>query len=173
MRSRRYTIYIWESPRAEPAYRHAAMKDFYLNFELAFFQGAKTFPGFLERSRTKVLSVTLFFIGPALAVPLIMLPRVVRDRRTRFLIVTGGVVAAGLAVNVSFAPHYLAPFTAGILAILLQAMRHLRVWPPGGQRSGLFLVRASLVICALLAGVRLIAVPLGLVGPWPSICMWY
>ena len=166
-------LFVWQTTKAEPVYRHAMMKEFYLGFERPFFEGARTLPGFLERTGEKSLTIFFFFAGPALLAPLIMLPRVLRDRRLRILVLMGVWMAVGLGVNAWFAPHYLAPFTAGLYAILLQSMRHLRMWRPGGQPAGTFLVRAAVVICLILAGIRLYAVPLNLVGPWPSVCMWY
>jgi hypothetical protein len=166
-------LFVWQTTKAEPVYRHAIMKEFYLGFERPFFEGARTLPGFLERTGEKSLTIFFFFLGPALAAPLIMLPRAVRDRRLRILVLMAVWMAVGLGVNAWFGPHYLAPFTAGLYAILLQCMRHLRMWRPGGQAVGSFLVRAAVVICLALAGIRLYAVPLNLVGPWPSVCMWY
>jgi hypothetical protein len=166
-------LFLWNMPEAEPVYRHAVMRNFYTEFELSFFQQARTLPGFLERSCAKLLAFFFFFLGPALAAPVFMLPRVLRDRRTRFLVLTAGLMGFGLGVNAWFAPHYLAPFTAGVYGILLQGMRHLRVWRPGGQFAGLFLVRATVLICLALLGLRLCGVPLNLVGPWPSVCAWY
>jgi hypothetical protein len=67
----------------------------------------------------------------------------------------------------------MAPFTAGVYLILLQCMRHLRMWRPGGQASGLFLVRAIPVLCLTLAVIRTGAQPLHLRldgDPWLS---WY
>src|ERR1043165_804152 len=46
-------------------------------------------------------------------------------------------------------------------------------WRPSGLRVGLFLVRAAPVVCLALATIRLYAVPLHLVGPWPTVCMWF
>jgi hypothetical protein len=166
-------LFVWQTTKAEPVYRHAMMREFYLGFERTFFEGARTIPGFLGRTGEKLLTMFFFFAGPALAAPLILLPRVLRDRRLRILVLMGAWMAVGLGVNAWFAPHYLAPFTAGLYAILLQSMRHLRMWRPGGQPAGTFLVRAVAVICLVLAGIRLYAVPLHLVGPWPSVCMWY
>jgi len=55
---------------------------------------------------------------------------------------------------------------------LLQCMRHLRIWRPGGQPVGLFVVRAIPVVCVLLCGIRIWAAPLGVsVDRWPA--MWY
>jgi len=51
-------------------------------------------------------------------------------------------------------------------------MRHLLHWRPGGAQTGLALVRSSVLVCLLLAGVRVFAQPLGLALPrWPT--MWY
>jgi len=44
-------------------------------------------------------------------------------------------------------PHYLAPATGAILALTVQAIRHLRVWKP----RGMFLSRA--VLAMLVASV--------------------
>ena len=167
------SIFVWERPRPEPAYRHHVMREFYIGFELPFFNGARAISGFLERSGGKLAAVFFFFLGPALMAPLMLLPRAVRDKRVRFLVLTGATFAVGLGANAWFGPHYAAPFTAALYGILLQAMRHLRVWRPEGQPAGLFLVRATSVVCLALVAVRLYAVPLKLVGPWPAICMWY
>ena len=56
--------------------------------------------------------------------------------------------------------------------LLLQCMRHLRQWKPGGRRVGLALVRYAPLVCLMLAGIRMYAQPLGLaIARWPS--MWY
>ncbi len=165
--------FLWQSPKPEPVYRHRVLRDFYTGLELKEFLEAKTFAGFLESTLKKVGLAAFFFVSFALFAPLVMLPRVLRDRRIRFLVVTGIVLAAGLGIETWFSPHYMAPFTAGVYAILLQCMRHLRTWRPGGQPSGLFLVRAIPVLCLALAALRLGAQPLHLRldgDPWLS---WY
>jgi hypothetical protein len=112
--------------------------------------------------------VVFFFFGFALLPPLIMLPRVFRDRRLRFLAVAGGVFGLGLSMNVWLFPHYLAPFACAVYALLLRAMRHLRA---SGAR-GLAVVRVVPIVCLMLAVLRLCAGPLHLAIPrWPN--MWY
>jgi hypothetical protein len=167
-------VFLWQSPRCEPVYRHAIMREFYTKCELPFFEGARTLPGFLGRSAEKVGVILFFFCGPALLVPFIMLRRVLRDHRVRFVVMAGGVFAVGLIANAFLAPHYVAPFTAALYLLLLQAMRHLRCWHPDGQPSGLFLVRAIPVICLAMAVLRVYAAPLTLnVGPSRTPPMWY
>jgi hypothetical protein len=162
----------WQRPRPEPVYRYTVMRDFYSKWELGDFLYARTLTGFLHGTAKKFGTVLFFFFGLALVPPLIMLPRVLRDRRLRFLVVGAAVFGLGLSINVWLFPHYVAPFTCAIYAILLQAMRHLRLWRPEGQPLGLSLVRIVPIVCLLLAGLRLYAEPLKLSIPrWPT--MWY
>jgi hypothetical protein len=165
-------VFLWQQPRREPVYRHRVMRDFYTNWELADFRRAQTPAGFLRGSAKKLAIVVFFFFGMALLPPLIMLPRVLRDRRVRFLLAAGGVFAVGLSMNAWLFPHYVAPFACAIYVVLLQAMRHLRVWRPGNQPVGLALVRAVAIACVILAGLRLYAGPLHLSIP-RSPTLWY
>src|SRR5262249_45348904 len=98
----------------------------------------------------RVGGLWLFFLGPILSIPLIMLPWIAGDKRIRFLLVVCAVMAVGLLLEVWTTPHYAAPMTGVILAILLQAMRHLRVWRWRGKPAGLLLTRAIPVTCGLL-----------------------
>jgi hypothetical protein len=165
-------VFIWQTPRPAPVYRYQVMRDFYIDAELREFLSVRTLPGFLERSAQKAGILLFFLFGFALLPPLVMLRRVWRDRRTRFLLAAGGIFALGLSLNAWLFPHYVAPFTGAVYVLFLQAMRHLRVWRPGGQPRGLALVRAIPVVCVLLAGLRLFAAPLGIDIPrWPA--MWY
>ena len=165
-------VFLWQRPRAEPIYRYKLMRDFYSRAEMNDFLYARTLTGFLQGAAKKLGIVQFFFFGMALLPPLIMLPRVLQDRRVRFLVVAGGVFGVGLSANAWLFPHYVAPFASALYAILLQAMRHLRVWRPGGQSRGLALVRILPLVCLVLAGLRLYAEPLNLFIPrWPT--MWY
>ena len=116
----------------------------------------------------KLATALLFFFGFALLFPLVMLPRLFRDSRVRYLLVAGAVFGLGLGVNAWFFPHYAAPFTGAVYVLLLQCMRHLRQSKP----IGLALVRYAPLVCLVLAGFRVYAEPLGLaIHRWPS--MWY
>lgn len=165
-------VFLWQPPRPEPAYRHKVMRDFYTKWELSDFLYARTATGFVARTAQKIGTAVLFIFGVALIVPLATLPWVLRDRRTRFLILAGAIFSAGLSLNAWLFPHYLAPFTGALYVILLQCMRHLRVGRREGQRLGLALVRLTPVLCLALAAIRLGAIPMNLnIDRWPT--MWY
>jgi len=167
-------VFLWKAPLPEPVYRHKVMRDFYVKWELRDFQNARTLAGFLTASARKLGIVVFFFFGMVLMIPLMMLPRVIRDRRVRSPLIVVATSLLGLSVNAWLSPHYVAPLTGALYVILLQAMRHMRVWRPSGQPAGLFLVHAIPVICLALLAVRLAAGPLHLdIGRWPATSMWY
>jgi hypothetical protein len=169
--------YIWQSRRPEPLYRHEVMRRFYHDAELTAYSKTHSLSGYFPQLLLKVVIAVLFYAGLALLPPLIMLRRVFLDRRIRFLILCMLVLMAGMLIEIYLLPHYLAPFTAAFYAIGLQAMRHLRLWTPEGKPVGATVVRLTVTLCFVLAGVRLFAGPLHLKAPeWPVskwAGMWY
>jgi len=157
-------VFLWNSPQPEPIYRHWMMRRFYVDWELPVYQAAHTFSGFFAAIGTKIGLLVMFFLGPSLIVPLIMLPRVIRDRRVKWLVLAAVVYLAGLSGNAFSVPHYLAPATALFYALVIQAMRHLRMWRLEGQPSGRFLVRVLPALCVvmfMLQVVRDVSSPTG------------
>lgn len=155
--------FFWQSFRPEPVYRHRILRDFYAgtgaDSEPSYFRGETGFvSALLEGAAHKLPPAVLFCLGFALLPPLIMLPRVLRNRHLAFLIIAGFIFAVGLVVQRFFIQHYLAPATALVYAILLQCMRDLRRFRPWG----LFLVRATPILCTSLVLIRLLAQPLGI-----------
>ena len=143
-------VFLWQSPRPEPVYRHTILRDFYVSFELPVFQKARTLAGFLDVLGARILMVLFFFLGPVLMLPLMTLPWILRDRRRRFLVLASAIFLLGLLANAFFEAHYMAPATALIFAIVVETSRRLRVWHPGGQPVGACLVRALPCLCIVL-----------------------
>jgi hypothetical protein len=162
--------YIWQSPRPEPGYRHKAIRDFYIGEELASAKHLHTPSGFIaETFFFKPLRTFLFFAGIALLPPLLMVRHVFHDRRIRFLLVCVGIVGVAVMVETWLIPHYFAAIMPAFYALGLQMMRHLRQWKPGGQPVGLAMQRCTVLLCVLLASLRLFAEPLHLqLARWPS-----
>ena len=79
-------------------------------------------------------------------------------KRMRLLLILAGILVAGAAIELIFYPHYAAPFTAVLLILLVQSLRHLRVWAirnlRGGKAMGRFVI---LALCGSLIGVGLAA----------------
>jgi len=154
--------FVRQAQRPEPTYRHRVIRDFYNRNELDAFKKIHSLSGFVPQTLLKASRGMLFYAGILLLPPLIMLRRVMHDRRIRFLLACVLVLIAGQLIEIFLIPHYLAPFTAAFYGIGLQAMRHLRLWSPGGQPVGMTLVRLTVLFCVVLAGMRLYAEPLHL-----------
>jgi hypothetical protein len=146
--------FIWQSPRPEPVYHNEALRAFYVK-EMEYYREVRSVRGWLDTAQGKISDFWLFYLGPVLTVPLVALSWALRDRRMRLLVITGALSLVGLGVEIWFYPHYAAPATALLYALLLQAMRHLRVWKWRERPSGILLARGVPLICVLMVIARL------------------
>lgn len=148
--------FAFQRPSPEPHYRHPFMRGYYVGDELAHFNSIHSRSGYLPAVLGKVGFATLFLAGFALLPPLLMSRRVLLDRRVRLLVICAGMLAIALLLESFFIPEYLAPFTAAFFALGLQAMRHLRLWRPGGAPIGRALVRLTVAVCVLIPAVTIL-----------------
>jgi hypothetical protein len=161
--------FAWQSPRPIPTYRHDLIRRYYAQNELIHFQAIHSLSGYFPSVVGKFEFATLFLAGFVLLPPLIMCRRVLLDRRVRFLVVCAGMLVVSLMTESFFIPHYLAPFTATLYALGLQAMRHLRVWQPGRAPVGRAMVRLITATCVLIAVFTIVGAALSLHASGPSL----
>jgi hypothetical protein len=148
--------FIWLPARPAPAYNNEQMREFYA-WELDAHRRARSPVGYLRRLAGNARIAIVFYLGPALLLPLVMLPWVVRDRRFRPLLVTGALVVLALTQEVWLYPHYAAPMAAVIFATVVQCLRHLRVVRWRGRPVGRALARAIPAVALLMVAVRTVA----------------
>jgi hypothetical protein len=164
--------FLWQSPRPQPTYHHEVMRAFYIDWELPYYNDTRSLLGLFTNALAKLKAFWFFFLGPALTLPLLMALAIVPygltwnsiSRETRYLMIVFGVAAISLGVETFFSPHYAAPMTALVLALVLQAMRYLRGWAWKGKPVGLFLTRAIVLVCFLVVSSRIAIEMLH----WPS-----
>jgi hypothetical protein len=118
--------FLWQAPSTNIQYGHEVMKTFYESYYVEAERARSSISEFFEVAAQKMTKTWLFFIGPILSLPLIALPRVLRDKRIRFLVLTAGLAIPGILAETWFHAHYAAPFTGIIYAVLLQSIRHVR-----------------------------------------------
>ncbi len=167
-------IFVWQRAGPEPVYRHQALHDFYAVWEIKeVLPEILSAPGLIWNALKKAIYAWMFFLGPALSVPLLFLPQIVRrDRRVRALLIIGGVVSVTLAIDAWFYPHYAAPVVGVLYVMIVQGLRHLRAWR---RRSGegQALARAIPAICVAAIAVQLAAQTLGAQVPPAAPMTWY
>jgi len=150
-------VFIWQQANPVPEYRHKAMRDFYLGWELTGFNLSRGWKNFDAIQYEKLFKLLMFFFGPVLTVALVPIWRVARDKRIRTLLIIGAISGAILSTAIYANPHYWAPYTALIYAVMLQGLRHVRRW-----RIGAPLTFTIPMICLIMIGVRAAAGPLKL-----------
>jgi len=91
-----------------------------------------------------------FFLWPELCLPLLALPWLFRDRRIRLLLWQAAICIGGFFLVVLFHPHYAAPLTVTMFALLTQGIRHLRHWRFGGKPVGIGLARVVVLFALIL-----------------------
>jgi hypothetical protein len=160
--------FLWQKPRPEPVYHHKVMRDFY-RWELEQFEENRTLPGALRRTRDKLVGFWQFYFGPALSIPLLAFPCILRDRRMRFPLTALAVFVAGLVPQTWTLPHYLAPATPLLYLALMQCMRHMRLWKCRYSPQGAAMVRMIVVVCCAMFLLRIAAAitHTPIEPPWP------
>jgi hypothetical protein len=153
--------FYWQTAYPEHEYHHKEIRDFYVGPELKEFEQSQKITGVLAEVGTKVGMMWIFYISPVLMLPLFWLPWGIRDRRIRLLLIAGAAGVAGSILVVFFNIHYAAPIAPAIIALVVQCMRHMRLYRWDGRPVGLFLARAAVVMCVLLipVQVRILAAP--------------
>ena len=152
----------WQVMKAIPEYHHRVMRIYYLGWWMRQYEFGRLHPLFLLL--LKNCSFWLFFVGPVLTIPVFAAPFVSRYGalfrdlvyRTRFFMLVCGSVLAGALLPVYFSPHYVAPITGAIYALIVIALRNLWRWRPRGKPFGIALVRSVplvAVIIMLLCGL--------------------
>ena len=148
--------FLWQKPNPEPPYRHPEMRAFY-HWELGLYAENVTPLGFVRRSADKFSLWWSFYLGPLLTLPFFVFPWVLRDRRMRFPLIVLAIFVLGLALEVFTFPHYFSPATCLLYLVLIQCMRHLRLWRWKAKPIGAGLVRAIPMLALAMVILRVTA----------------
>ena len=162
----------WQPLNLKHVYHHLVLERFYLHdWQMYDYYRARRAP--FDVLAWKLTEIYRFFLGPVLALPLLVLlainPRQFLRKsvagKTGFLVAVCGATFIGVALPIYFLPQYAAPITAAIYALVLQSMRYLRLSSWRGKRAGLGIVRAIPAICVLLFLLRAVAPQLHIPTP--------
>jgi len=141
-----FPVFVWDSSKPPLTYDNPQFTGFFVTWARSAFLHQP----WSDQTWVKLFITWNFFMGPALSIPLITLPRLVRDRSVRFVNLLVLWCVAWLLLVVWYEPHYAAPMTAGIFILIVQGMRYLRLWKVGSYRVGVRLSRLA-VLFALVS----------------------
>jgi hypothetical protein len=157
----------WQSLKPIPEYHHPIMRIYYLGWWMRQYEFGRLHPVLLLLLKNSAF--WFFFFGPLLTFPVFVSPCVLpggisfrrAGRHTRFLLLVCGAVWLGALLPVYFNPHYVAPITCAVYALVMIAMRNLRQWKFQGKPAGIAMVRSvpvmavvMLILCAVSPTIR-------------------
>jgi hypothetical protein len=157
-------LFLWQHAKPEIHYRNQQFEDFYNGWERENYETTRRDAFRITGEKLFRCGTTYFWTGLLLALPAV--PFLFRDRRTPLLWVTLAFGAIGVFVVVWSNAHYAAPLTCVIFALIVQAIRHLRLMRISARPVGLALSRA--IVLALVLDTA-IDVSRGVCDPlfWP------
>jgi hypothetical protein len=168
----------WQTLKPVPAYHHDVIRSLYLGPVLRRYQASHSIVGLGQIELSVLVQLWSFFLGPVLTLPLLLAVATVpygsswKDvgEDTRFLLLVCGAVTAAIMLSLHSNPHYAAPITCAIYALVLHGMCRVRCWQWSANITGLFITRAVPAVCLLLLLLRVCAGPLRLSQPpeWPG-----
>jgi len=160
--------FSWQPRKPPPVYHHAVMQEYYCRIMMAQYEKAQSIAGTMETRLKALILFWNFYLGVALSFPLVAalltLPYGFSWRdigcETRLLSMVCVAVIVGAMLPIYFSPHYAAPLTSALLALVLQAMRRLRPQMWRGRPAGAFITLAIPLICFLMLVLQTCAKPL-------------
>jgi len=168
-------FFPWQKVSSIPIYQHTEMRAYYLGWAMNQYNIARyhVVIAFLY----KAFKFWFFFLGPILTLPFFAACFVIpygtsfRDLkpRTQQLLLLGASVLFAAALPVCFDPHYVAPITCVLYALMLIALARVRHCRLAGRPVGLALVRAVPIIVVFMFVAR-IFVPSDAI---PNLATWY
>jgi hypothetical protein len=146
-------LFLWEHLKPELTYHNQQFEDFYNGWEREDYQ--TTWKDARDVTAEKLARMGVEFFWPGVLFLLPAIPFAFRDRKMRLLLATLFLCLAGVFAVIWSAPHYAAPATCVIYALLAQAVRHLRTMEWKGRQVGVALSRALVVLVLLSTGVSI------------------
>lgn len=139
-------FFLWQKPLPDKTYNHAVLSNYYRR-ELNDFESERTLRGYLDHLAGGAGLWWRFYLGPLLTLPLLSLPWLIREKKMALPLAICAATSCALAVESWHLPHYFSPATGALYILIVQGLRHLRVWRRHSGSYG----RAAVRLIPLLA----------------------
>lgn len=142
-------VFLWQHDKPPISYANPQFTDFYRNFLPSLYQAS--WPAAVGQWWYKATDFWEFFLGPALSIPFLALPWVLRERKNLLLLLQAALSALGLWVVVYYHAHYAAPLMATLFVLMMECLVALRRFRFLSRPVGVALTRL-VVLFSLLIG---------------------
>jgi hypothetical protein len=155
-------IFAWERFREPPVYHQPILRQVFTRGASNSAQYEQLVQAVAPKLRDHLLNFWTFYCGVAFTLPLLMAMVAMRSfvwcALASVAAVSGGLMLGSLWIF----PHYAAPMTGPLFIVLTYGWSRLRAFRFRRRRTGLFVARIIVALCATLLVVRIAAVCLGL-----------
>ncbi|HET6145369.1 MAG TPA: hypothetical protein VFE02_17820 [Candidatus Acidoferrales bacterium] len=144
-------IFLWQHDKPQISYANPQFDDFYHNFLPGLYQAS--WPAAVGQWWYKSQDFWEFFLGPALSVPFLALPWILKKPRNWLLMFQVALSAFGLWIIVYYHAHYAAPLMATVFVLLVQCLAALRQLRLFGRPVGAGLTRLIALFAVLIGPI--------------------
>jgi len=137
-------IFLWDHQKPLPHYNNRQLEEFYSVWAPAYTRRTWTHLCWLCGEKIALYWEVFLWAG---AFPIVLcVPLLLRDRKGCRLLGVAVICLIGLFAVLWSLPHYAAPAVCVFYAVLVQALRHLRLMRLRGRQVGLALSRATVIL---------------------------
>ena len=147
LRTRTYhssALFLWQHPRPPLHYNNQIFEDFYNGWERDNYRNTWADVRRVSLEKLKRGASTYFWWGALLLLP--ALPFALKRNTTRLLVAILAIEIAGVFAVIWSFPHYAAPLTSVLIALLVQCIRYLRTMRLARRPLGRWIARAAVLL---------------------------
>ncbi|HTQ62106.1 MAG TPA: hypothetical protein VMI32_17910 [Candidatus Solibacter sp.] len=145
-------LFLWEHSKPPMKYNNDQFEDFYNSWEREDYR--TTWKDALDVTIEKLARLGVEFLWPGVLFLLPALPFALRDRSMRLLVISFISCVVAVFAVIWSAPHYAAPLTCILYALLTQAVRHLRKMKCKVRPIGIAFSRTLVLLLVLETGAN-------------------
>jgi hypothetical protein len=150
-------LFLFQELRPLPEYKHEMIEKNYTKLQLTFYQARQDLRSFVRSMKSRLHLLWRFYLEFVWTIPLLAVSTLRKHRGMQFCFLTCATVLAGsFLTTFGGYPHYLAPATGAMVALLVGALQKIGQLRWGELRLGPVLVLAFVLatMAQLISGVR-------------------
>jgi len=158
-------IFLWSE---EPSAQDFSLPQIFHDLQQVFLQRQRymhTINGYIREKANDLLNILFFYFHCVFLIPLIMLPRALRNKWSALAVLIVALVAGTTFLQTQSYPRKLAPVACLLVLLAVQSLRHLQFWRFRDRPVGKSLT--ALLVAVFGFSILVSFLPYFHAAPWP------